>query len=64
MTMTLREETLQYSADGSKTAKKSELDSNMEVLLPSLACSVTLIKSLHPSEPLFPPVLQNENNKT
>lgn len=62
--MTLRGETLHFSADGSKTAKRSELDSNLEALIPSLAYSVILTKSLHPFEPLFPPVLQNENNKT
>ena len=62
--MTFIEETLYYSADGPKTAKQSEPDSKLEVLILSLAYSVTLVKSLHLSEPLFPPVLQNENNKT
>lgn len=39
MTITLRGETLHFSADGSKTAKRSELDSNLEALIPSLAYS-------------------------
>lgn len=37
-------------------------ENQIKVLILPLTFSMALTKSLHPSEPLIPPVLQKENN--